>query len=171
MSLELPDDFRHFMLADDDTYQVYVQYSINRLETIYGKIKYKYAKGNISSLIIDRLHEQTQGRQLIQEQATGSGDAEIDCMILLDRTIDLISPFCVQQNYEGQLDETFQIKSGYTRIANKIINPAQTAAEERDPEEEVAIRLTNERDFIFKEVRNMSLSALGSVTTRKLQEI
>ena len=62
MSLELPDDFRHFMLADDDTYQVYVQNSINRLETIYGKIKYKYAKGNIASLITRRLSEQQQGR-------------------------------------------------------------------------------------------------------------
>lgn len=57
MSLELPDDFRHFMLADDDTYQVYVQNSINRLETIYGRIKYKYAKGNIAKLILERLHE------------------------------------------------------------------------------------------------------------------
>ena len=64
MSLELPDDFRHFLLADDDTYQVYVQNSINRLETIYGKIKYKYAKGNIAKLIISRLHKQSQGRCL-----------------------------------------------------------------------------------------------------------
>lgn len=94
LSLELPDDFRHFMLADDDTYQVYVQNSINRLESIYGRIKYKYAKGNIASLILNRLGEQQQGRQLIQDTATGATDAEIDCLILLDRTIDLISPFC-----------------------------------------------------------------------------
>ena len=59
MSLELPNDFRHFMLADDDTYQVYVQNSINRLETIYGKIKYKFAKGDVSSLICERMVRQT----------------------------------------------------------------------------------------------------------------
>jgi len=57
MSLELANDFRHFLLEDDDTYQVYVQNSINRLETIYGRIKYKYAKGNVASLILRRLHE------------------------------------------------------------------------------------------------------------------
>ena len=33
---ELPDDFRHFMLADDDTYQVYVANSISRIETVFG---------------------------------------------------------------------------------------------------------------------------------------
>ena len=36
------------LLADDDTYQVYVQNSINRIETVLGKIKHKYAKGNIA---------------------------------------------------------------------------------------------------------------------------
>ena len=77
----------------------------------------------------------------------------------------------MQQNYEGQLDETFGIHAGYTKIPNRIINPTQVATEERDPDEEVAMRLTNEQDFIFREVRNISLSALGSVTTRKLQEI
>ena len=33
------------------------------------------------------------------------------------------------------------------------------------------MRLTNEHDFIFKEVRDISLSTLGSVTSRKLQDI
>ena len=33
------------------------------------------------------------------------------------------------------------------------------------------MRLTNESDFIYKEIRNLSLSQLGSVTSRKLQEI
>lgn len=109
MSLELPDDFRHFMLADDDTYQVYVQNSINRLETIFGKIKYKYAKGDVASVILDRLKKQTQGRQLIQNDPNESADAEIDCLLLIDRSVDPISPFCAQQNYEGMIDDTFGI--------------------------------------------------------------
>ena len=40
---------------------------------------------------------------------------------------------------------------------------------ENEPPEEK--RLTNEGDFIFKEIRDISLSALGSVTTKKLQDI
>lgn len=36
LSLELPDNFAHHMLQDDDEYKVYVQYSITKLEAIYG---------------------------------------------------------------------------------------------------------------------------------------
>ena len=36
LSLEMTDNFAHYMLGDDDNYKVYVQSSINRLETVFG---------------------------------------------------------------------------------------------------------------------------------------
>jgi len=36
LSLELPDNFAHFMLRDDDTYKVYVMNSVNRIESVFG---------------------------------------------------------------------------------------------------------------------------------------
>lgn len=48
LSLELTDNFAHYMLGDDDSYKVYVQNSINRIESVFGQIKFKYAKGNDS---------------------------------------------------------------------------------------------------------------------------
>ena len=62
-----------------------------------GKIKHKYAKGNIASLILERLqNSQTTGR-VVNDAMTGSAfEAEIDCLLLMDRSVDLISPFCVQ---------------------------------------------------------------------------
>lgn len=48
LSLEMVDNFAHYMLGDDDSYKVYVQNSINRLESLFGPIKYKYAKGSDS---------------------------------------------------------------------------------------------------------------------------
>lgn len=46
LSLELADNFAHYMLEDDDSYKVYIQNSISRIETVFGNIKYKYGKGN-----------------------------------------------------------------------------------------------------------------------------
>ena len=59
LSLELPDNFAHHMLQDDDTYKVYVQYSINRLEAVYGKIENKFGLGKISKQIITRIEQNT----------------------------------------------------------------------------------------------------------------
>jgi len=46
LSLELPNSFAHYCLGDDDSYKIYIQNSINRLESVFGAIKYKYAKGD-----------------------------------------------------------------------------------------------------------------------------
>ena len=46
LSLELADNFLHHMLQDDDTYKVYAQCSIHRLESVYGKIPYKFGLGS-----------------------------------------------------------------------------------------------------------------------------
>jgi len=39
-----------------DNYKTYVQQSMLRLETIFGKIKYKFGKGAISTSIINKLN-------------------------------------------------------------------------------------------------------------------
>jgi hypothetical protein len=46
--MEMPRSFADHLLDDDDSYKVYVQQSIQRLETVFGRIKYKFAKGNVS---------------------------------------------------------------------------------------------------------------------------
>ena len=59
LSLELDDNFAHHMLQDDDTYKVYVQYSLHRLEAVFGKIEHKFGLGKISKEIISRIERNT----------------------------------------------------------------------------------------------------------------
>ena len=53
--MELPSNFANHLLQDDDTYKVYVQSSLQRIETLYGKIKFKYAKGAVSTQILENV--------------------------------------------------------------------------------------------------------------------
>ena len=80
-------------------------------------------------------------------------DAEIDCLIMLDRSIDLVSPFCVQQIYEGMLDETFGIKTKMLLVDKKILN---SKWEKKQGEPEQTELFLNNEDLIFKESRGMS---------------
>ncbi len=66
---------------------------------------------------------------------------------MLDRTVDLISPFCVQQTYEGQIDETFGIKTTLVDIDSAILS-TNYKPEPGKPTSEIK-KLTNE-DMIFK---------------------
>jgi vacuolar protein sorting-associated protein 33A len=49
LSMELPRSFANHLLDDEDSYKIYVQSSLQRIETVYGKIKYKFAKGAVAS--------------------------------------------------------------------------------------------------------------------------
>ena len=57
LSLELQDNFAHYLLEDDDSYKVYIQNSLNRIETVFGHIKYKYAKGYAACQILNRVKD------------------------------------------------------------------------------------------------------------------
>ena len=155
------------MLQDDDAYKVTVMKSINRIEKLFGPIKYKFAKGNTSSQIISRLNKERSG-QTQESQSVVSFESEFDCLVMLDRNVDLISPFCVQQVYEGQMDETFGIKTTMVQVETIILNPKW---EKKPAESDYTELFLNNDDFLFKEVRGMSLGGLGVVTREKLKEI
>ena len=120
LSLEMVDNFAHYMLGDDDSYKVYVQNSINRLESLFGPIKYKYAKGSDSVQILKRLRDTA---TLLDTQSSDQADTAIDCLVMIDRDIDLVSPFCVNQTYEGLLDEFFKIKTCSIKVDTVIVKP------------------------------------------------
>jgi len=46
---------------------------------------------------------------------------EIDTIILLDREVDLLTPFCTQLTYEGLIDEVFGI-TDESNIAEALLN-------------------------------------------------
>ena len=167
LSLELPTSFENFILNDDDTFKIYVQSSLQRLETLYGKIKYKYAKGSVSTKILQNLQQiQASTSAFIASQQ--QQDTEFDALIMLDRSVDLISPFCLQQTYEGSIDEAYGVETSQVEVDRIVLNPMWKP--EPGQPSRVTLTLSND-DFIFKEVRSMSIHSIGIVTKQKLQDI
>jgi hypothetical protein len=88
---------------------------------------------------------------------------------MLDRTIDLISPFCIQQTYEGVIDEYYDIKTNQIEVDRSVIYPAQK--DEKGLPQRIPIVLKSQDDFIFAELRSMSHSAIGIFAKKKLTDI
>jgi len=49
---------------------------------------------------------------------------------MFDRDIDVVSPFCVNQTYEGLLDEFYGISTSTISVDNKIVYPDEKVRKE-----------------------------------------
>lgn len=99
-------------------------------------------------------------------------NSEIDALIMFDRDVDLISPFCVSQNYEGLLDEFFGIKTCQISVPNTIVYPDEKVRKElkHDDDKSTDFILTNE-DVLFSEIRNKHFNVAGPILNRQLRDI
>jgi len=92
---------------------------------------------------------------------------EIHGLVLLDRSADMVTPFCVQQTYEGMIDEHFGIKGASIDIDKKIIKPDE---EEKDNKVE-NIFLRNEDDMFFRQLRNLNFASLEPFFSSEIHKI
>jgi hypothetical protein len=81
---------------------------------------------------------------------------------MFDRDIDVVSPFCVNQNYEGLLDEFFGIKTCTISVENTISYPEEKVRKELKLTENgrTDFLLTSD-DIIFNEIRNKHFNVAG----------
>ena len=130
--------------------------SIMLLEKQHGTIPLVHGKGHLSSMVwslYSRLKEAHQVGALHQE-----GGSQITELILFDRMCDYITPLCSQLTYEGILDDTFGVKSGFVEIGEEVMG------------KNVKV-LLNARDPVYKIIRSMHFSSVPSVLSTISKEL
>ena len=48
-----------------------------------------------------------------------AGGGQIDSLVLVDRSVDPLTPLCNQLTYEGLVDETLHIKNGVVQLTGE----------------------------------------------------
>lgn len=86
---------------------------------------------------------------------------------MLDRTVDLVSPFCVQKTYQGLVDDNFGIKTNMTSVQTKIIN---SKWEELGLPENTEMCLDTE-DFLFTEIKEMNFDCMRGIVEQRQSDI
>jgi len=113
LSMELNGSFKEFHLENDPTCLYQVARAIQGLQRLYGKIPKVTGRGPAASKIwelLERLSREEEDNKVIP----GSSVA-IEHLLLLDRSVDLLSPLVTQLTYEGLIDEIFGIK--YSKVS------------------------------------------------------
>lgn len=184
LSLEINDSFFNSIQQEDLEYIQQSYEAISRLEKVYGTIKYKFACGTNAVNVLNKLlsvsSELTAPFQISDSNVYDGYDSsmkggEIDGLIIMDRRADLITPFCIQQTYEGMLDEHFGINATILRAKTSIIKGSseeekKDIAEGNIPKYE-SMTLKSDTDLVLDELRDSHFVALEKKLTQRLVDI
>jgi hypothetical protein len=77
--------------------------------------------------------------------------SNLDQIVIIDRSVDFITPFCTPLTYEGLIDHFFGIHNTLVELDPKISGIADVKK----------FPLTSGKDAIFEELRNRNFSAVG----------
>lgn len=117
MSIEENQAIESLFVKNDMNLLSLISRSILKIETIFGKIKNKYYKGTFAKELDTILSTLETNSKVDFEQNPN----EILACMMIDRSVDFISPFCSQYTYEGVLDDYFGINLNAIRVKPSIL--------------------------------------------------
>ncbi|KAJ3328092.1 hypothetical protein HDU93_001673 [Gonapodya sp. JEL0774] len=179
LSLEVEGSFRELYLEGDTTCVYYLAKAIMKLQTLYGVAPRIVGKGTYARVLADLLVNLR--RELLANTANLTHSpsssvfpsiSSIDSIIVLDRSVDLVTPLCMQLTYEGLIDEVFGIRSSFIEVdASVLSQPANSSAPPSGPPRRRKVPLSSS-DPLHARLRDLNFAVVGGVlneVARKVQ--
>eukprot|EP00758_Cryptobia_borreli_P004852 Tbor_TRINITY_DN4615_c0_g2::TRINITY_DN4615_c0_g2_i1::g.14913::m.14913/K20182/VPS33; vacuolar protein sorting-associated protein 33 len=163
LSMELNTDFKDLFLEKDLSLLHLVAKSVVNMQIArVGPIKRIQGKGKFASKVV-RIIERLQNE--LGEEFLSEKPAEVEAMLIIDRSVDLYTPMKTQLTYEGLIDELYSIDCGHFTPDFNV-----TTSDTKPETKHEAVALNND-DTIFSEIRNRNFSSVGAVLRQKSIEI
>ena len=139
---------------------------IIKFEAIFGKMKYRYYKGSLAKKLNHLINDEENTFNLDNNDDNNNENNDINNSanfgyIILDRTVDMITPFCSNFVYEGLLDEYFGVNLNSIKISSKILS--------KEKEETMKIDLS-ENDKFYTNIKNYNFSKIRTFLPSRLTE-
>ena len=148
LSLEREDNIKEIYI--DKNYSSISDFAnaVVKLETCFGKIKYKYIKGDLAQKFCDLMKEKE------KENSLRLGKDEILGMVVFDRSVDFLTLMTTNYTCEGLIDENIGINLGRIKIKSNTLmaglNPKSNAKKnEKEVNKDIAYSLTSEKNNFF----------------------
>lgn len=120
ISLEEPNSLREMCVDNNlNTISVLAR-SIIKFETIFGKIKNKYGKGNYANLLLNLVEQQ-------EENAMIDNENEILACVVMDRNVDFLTMFASNFVYEGLINDFFNINLESINVSPEILSKEESS--------------------------------------------
>ncbi|XP_032671403.1 vacuolar protein sorting-associated protein 33A isoform X2 [Odontomachus brunneus] len=156
LSMELSNSFKEFYLENDPTCLYQVAQAIQGLQKLYGKILKVTGRGPAASKVwelLERLNREEEDNKTI------SSSVAIEHLLLLDRSVDLLSPLVTQLTYE----DTVQLPA--KKFHDSDDSPTAMSLNEKEQ------IILNSGEELFAEIRDKNFNGVGPVLNRKAKVI
>lgn len=169
VSMEISEVFREYTIENDPTYLYQTAQVIIYLQKLYGTIPKVWGKGHAAKQVWDlvvRLQKERNNSEDMKNQQQSC----IDQIILIDRSVDLITPLATQLTYEGLIDEIFGLNNATANfpIGNFLSN------EERSTEslsEDKKVIILDSADKLYADIRDKNFNAVGAYLSKQAKSI
>ncbi|KAG0072288.1 hypothetical protein BGZ89_007173 [Linnemannia elongata] len=183
LSLEWDSTFKELYLEQDTTSIYYAAKALMRLQGIYGLFPRILGKGDYSKALCDMM------LRMRREMAVDDLDASqtmqlsqnIDSLIIIDRSVDMVTPLCTQLTYEGLIDEIFHIKNSFVEVDASLASAASappgggagsgTQSSATAPTGKKKKVPLNGGDKLFDELRDLNFAVVGGLLNKVAKRI
>ncbi|KAF8980525.1 hypothetical protein BGZ46_004066 [Entomortierella lignicola] len=182
LSLEWDSTFKELYLDQDTTSIYYAAKALMRLQGIYGWFPRILGKGDYSKALCDmmlRMRREMAVDDLDTSQTTQMSQT-IDSLIIIDRSVDMVTPLCTQLTYEGLIDEIFHIKNSFVEVDASLTTtapvstgtgtsaPATVSGGVQGKKKKVPL---NGGDKLFGELRDLNFAVVGGLLNKVAKRI
>ncbi|XP_067014776.2 vacuolar protein sorting-associated protein 33A [Anabrus simplex] len=168
LSMELDSAFKEYYLENDPTCLYQAAQAIMTLQGLFGVIPRISGKGPASKHVWELMTRMARERAGY-DRPHPVAQSQIDHLLLLDRSVDLLSPLATQLTYEGLIDEIFGITNCTVQLpADKFAKPDDTLT---DNSNEKKAFILNSEEELFAEIRDKNFNAVGPALSRKAKLI
>ena len=186
LSLENNTAFHDVTLDGDPTALYCVARSVMRLQAMFGLIPVVRGKGSQAMKVCNLMQRMRREMDTVFTgttvlPSTGSFSfpavSEIDELVLVDRTVDLMTPMLTQLTYEGLIDELFNIKYSTIEVDASILGTdakkdgSGSGGGGGDRSGGKKKLLLTSTDTVFDEMRDLSFRSIGSLLQRRLTAV
>ncbi len=147
---------RDLLLNNDYTSLQLMANALMRIQSLYGVIPHVTAIGANATAVVEMISQ----KRVESKEKESDLPPEIDRLIVIDRSMDLVTPFVVPLTYEGLLDEVAGIDCGVVTFPEK----------NGKTEKMTTVRLNN-TDAFFQELRDDNIAKVIRVLNEKAKQV
>ncbi|KAI0095231.1 Sec1-like protein [Irpex rosettiformis] len=182
ISLEHDNAFKEIWADGDETIVYNSMQALTTLQSHFGIFPRIVGKGDYAARLAHLVTKNLPTTSVDNSTSLlRSLSEKMDCLVVLDRRVDLVTPLLTQLTYEGLTDELIGIKNSHVELPVSLLNPpnaqnppsapstssAPPPASSLTKEKKRKHHLTTATDPLFAELRDLNFSAVG----RKLNQV